>query len=98
MWASSTWAPDVPIDGWLDVIARTRARSAVVGVVTRDDRASAAALIAALAASRLAILATGGAAAGDGLGEDLEPGRHVALPMPVVEAAEVMAQAVGRRR
>ena len=90
--------PDVPIDGWLDVIARTRARTAVVGVITRADRAPAAALIAALAASRLAIVATGGAAAGDGLGEDLEPGRHVALPMPVVEAAAIMAQAVGRRR
>jgi MerR family transcriptional regulator, light-induced transcriptional regulator len=85
---------DVTIDGWLDVVARTRARAAVVGVVMPADRESAARLVEGLLARELPLVAVGGAAA-DG---DLDPtGRMVVLPARVVDAAQVVAEAVGRR-
>ncbi len=38
--------PDVTVEGWLDAMARTRARAAVIGVVTAEDRAAAALVVA----------------------------------------------------
>ena len=54
---------DVTVDGWLDAVARTRARAAVIGVVTADDRASAALVVAELLAHDVPLVAVGGAAA-----------------------------------
>ena len=55
--------PDVTVEGWLDAVARTRARAAVIGVVTADDRASAALVVAELVARGVPLVAVGGAAA-----------------------------------
>ena len=85
---------DVPLDGWLDVAARTRARAAIVGVVTSADRDSAAVVLGGLLDRHLALVAVGGAAASS----DLDPeGRLLVLPARVVEAARVVAEFVGRR-
>ena len=85
---------DVTIDGWLDVIGRTRARAAVVGVVTPADRESAAAVVERLLEVAVPLVAVGGAAAD----ADLDPsGRVLVLPARVVDAAGVVAEAVGRR-
>jgi DNA-binding transcriptional MerR regulator/methylmalonyl-CoA mutase cobalamin-binding subunit len=85
---------DVTVEGWIDVAARTRARAAVVGVVVPSDREGAAAVIAALREQAVSIIAVGGAAAGP----DLAPTDGLlVLPGTVVEAAEAIARAVGRR-
>jgi MerR family transcriptional regulator, light-induced transcriptional regulator len=86
---------DVTVDGWRDVVDRTRARAAIVGVVTASDRPAAAAVIAGLHAGGVPMVAVGGAAATD----DVAPGERVTvLPGRVVDAARVVAEAVGRRR
>lgn len=85
---------DVPVGGWLDVVARTRARAAIVGVVSGADREGAAAVIAELLERQVPFVAAGGAAAD----ADLDPtGRLVTLPGRVVEAARLVADALGRR-
>ena len=85
---------DVPLDGWLDVADRTRARAAIVGVVTPADREGATEVLGGLLDRRLALVAVGGAAASS----DLDPeGRLLVLPTRVVEAARVVAEFVGRR-
>jgi methanogenic corrinoid protein MtbC1 len=85
---------DVTVDGWLDAVTRTRARAAVVGVVTEDDRAAASEVIAALREHGVPLIAIGGSAAAlngwSGQGVTL-------LPARVVEAAATAAEAVGRR-
>ena len=86
--------PDVTVEGWIDVAARTRARAAVVGVVVPADRESAAAVIAALKAQAVPIVAVGGAAAGPGLAPT---NGLLVLPGSVVEAAATLARALGRR-
>jgi DNA-binding transcriptional MerR regulator/methylmalonyl-CoA mutase cobalamin-binding subunit len=87
--------PDVPIDAWIDVVQRTRARAAVVGVVTESDRESAAGVIAALEAEGIQVVAIGGAAAS----LDVAPANGVlVLPERVVDAAATVESAVGRRR
>lgn len=85
---------DVTIEGWIDVLARSHARAAVIGVVTSDDRPAATAVIDALIARSVPIIAVGGAASA-GLGA---PEAVLVLPARVVEAAAVVAEAVGRRR
>ena len=86
---------DVPIDGWLDAVARTRARGVVIGVVTPDDRAAAAEVVVALHAAGVPVIAVGGQAAqpdpASGLGV-------LVLPPRITEAAEVVARALARRR
>jgi methanogenic corrinoid protein MtbC1 len=85
---------DVTVDGWLDVVARTRARAAVVGVVMQADREGAALVVERLLEAQVLVVAVGGAAANS----DLDPkGRLLVLPTRVVEAARVVAEAVGRR-
>jgi DNA-binding transcriptional MerR regulator/methylmalonyl-CoA mutase cobalamin-binding subunit len=86
---------DVTIDGWIDVFARSHARAAVIGVVTADDRPAATAVIEALIARSVPIIAVGGAAAGAGMVPE-----HPAMLLPwrVVDAAAVVAGALGRRR
>jgi MerR family transcriptional regulator, light-induced transcriptional regulator len=87
--------PDVPIDAWIDVLRQTRARAAVVGVVTDADRASAAGVVTALRAEGIQVVAIGGAAAS----LDVAPANGVlVLPERVVEAAAAAEGAVGRRR
>jgi DNA-binding transcriptional MerR regulator/methylmalonyl-CoA mutase cobalamin-binding subunit len=87
--------PDVPIDAWIDVVRRTRARAAVVGVVTESDRESAAGVIGALQAEGVQVVAIGGAAASF----DVAPANGVlVLPERVVDAAATVESAVGRRR
>jgi hypothetical protein len=86
--------PDVPVEGWVDVFARSRARAAVIGVVTPADRAAAAAVVAALQVWSVPIVAVGGAAAGPALA----PGNGLlVLPSRVVEAAATIAEAMRRR-
>jgi DNA-binding transcriptional MerR regulator/methylmalonyl-CoA mutase cobalamin-binding subunit len=86
---------DVTIEGWIDIFARSHARSAVIGVVTPDDQPAATAVIEALRARSVPIIAVGGAAAGTGT--VAESGALV-LPARVVEAAAVIADAIGQRR
>ena len=86
---------DVTVDGWVDAMARTRARAAVVGVITVDDRESAADVVAALLARDVPLVAVGGAAA-----STLSSARTkdaVRVSERVVEAAATVAEAVGRR-
>jgi DNA-binding transcriptional MerR regulator/methylmalonyl-CoA mutase cobalamin-binding subunit len=85
---------DVTVEGWIDVAARTHARAAVVAVVVPADRDGAAAVIAALQALAVPIVAVGGAAAGP----QLAPTNGLlVLPGNVVEAAAIIARAVGPR-
>src|SRR4051812_27906638 len=92
--------PDVPVDSWVDVARRTKARAAVVGVVTEADRGPAAAVIDALRAVPVATVAIGGAAAaadrGDAAG-DVTLEDVLVLPPRVVDASGAVAQAIGRR-
>ena len=85
---------DVTVDGWVDVFARTRARAAVIGVVTAADREAAAEVVMALQALAVPIIAVGGPAARP----ELAPtnGMRV-LPERIVEAAAAIAEALGRR-
>ena len=85
--------PDVPVDAWVDIARRTKARAAVIGVVTDADQAPAAAVVDALRAGSVGIVAIGGAAASQPSDSD----GVVVLPSRVVDAAEVIAQAIGRR-
>ncbi len=85
---------DVTVEGWAEAVTRTGARIAVIGIVTADDRASAADVIRELAARGIPTIALGGRAAS----ADLDPaGRASVLPDRVVEAADVIAGAVDRR-
>ncbi len=86
---------DVPVDGWLDAVGRTRARAAVIGVVTRADRDAAVSVSEALAAAGVPLIAIGGEAATADL---LPGGGTVVLPTRVVDAAEVVAGSISRRR
>lgn len=86
--------PDVTVEGWIDAVGRTRPRAAVVGVVMPADREAAAAVVEALRAHSVPIIAVGGAAAGP----ELAPTNGILLlPGRVVEAAGVIAAAIGRR-
>jgi len=86
--------PDVTVEGWIDAVGRTRPRAAVVGVVMPADREAAAAVVEALRARSVPIIAVGGAAAGS----ELAPANGILLlPGRVVEAAGVIAAAIGRR-
>ena len=86
--------PDVPVDAWVDVAARTKARAAVIGVVTQADREPAAAVVEALRRASIGIVALGGAAAAD---EQQAADGALVLPSRVTDAAAVVAQAIGRR-
>ena len=86
---------DVTVDGWVDALARTRAKAAVVGVITDDDRESAADVVAALLAHDVPLVAVGGAASATPLSAN--SGGAVQIPDRVVEAAASIAEAVGRR-
>jgi DNA-binding transcriptional MerR regulator/methylmalonyl-CoA mutase cobalamin-binding subunit len=86
--------PDVTVEGWIDVAARTRARAAVIAVVVPADREGAAAVIAALQAQGVPIVAVGGAAVGPELAAT---NGLLVLPGSVVEAASTIARAVGQR-
>ena len=86
--------PDVPVDAWVDIAHRTKARAAVIGVVTAADQAPAAAVVDALRAGSVGIVAVGGAAA---TGQPSDSNGVVVLPSRVVDASEVIALAIGRR-
>ena len=88
--------PDVTVDGWIDAITRTRARAAVVGVITDADREAAADVVEALLEHHVPLVAVGGAAA-SGNGSDEGTGA-VRMPDRVVDAAATVAEAVVRRR
>ena len=85
--------PDVTVDGWIDAMARTRARAAVVGVVTDADRGSAAPSRRGAARARRA---AGRRRRGGGLGRrvGVEGPGAVRMPDRVVEAAAAVAEAV----
>jgi MerR family transcriptional regulator, light-induced transcriptional regulator len=85
---------DVPVDAWVDIAQRTRARAAVIGVVTEADRGPAAAVVDALRAGSVGIVAVGGAAATGG--SSLADG-VLELPERVVDASAAIAHAIGRR-
>jgi DNA-binding transcriptional MerR regulator/methylmalonyl-CoA mutase cobalamin-binding subunit len=86
--------PDVPVDGWVDAVVRTRARAAVIGAVTADDLAAVPSVVEALGPRGLSMIGLGGAAATSAsairLGVTL-------LPERVVDAAAVVADALSRR-
>jgi DNA-binding transcriptional MerR regulator/methylmalonyl-CoA mutase cobalamin-binding subunit len=86
--------PDVPVDAWVDIAQRTKARAAVIGVITDADRGAAAAVVDALQAASIGIVAVGGAAAESG--PSLADGVLV-LPGRVVDASAAVVQAIGRR-
>ncbi len=86
--------PDVPVDAWADIAQRSKARAAVIGVVTDADRAPAAAVAEALKAGGVGIVAMGGAAASD---DPVSTHGVLVLPSRVVDASGVIAQAIGRR-
>ncbi|MGZ6327765.1 MAG: hypothetical protein ACXWN2_03545, partial [Candidatus Limnocylindrales bacterium] len=86
---------DVTVDAWIDVVRKTRARAAVVGVVTSADRESAAAVIDGLRSTAVPVVAVGGSGAGP---DFLPEAAIMRLPQPVVAAAAVLAEALGRRR
>lgn len=86
--------PDVTVNGWVDVVGRTRAQAAVIGVVTPADHVAASTVIGALRSSGVPIVAVGGAAALD-LAED---DGILVLPARVAEAAGVVVEALSRRR
>lgn len=87
--------PDVTVDGWVDAVLRTRARGAVIGVVTSDDRQAAADVVAALLAHDVRVVAVGGAASASALSDG---DRSERLPPRVVDAATTVAEAMRRRR
>jgi hypothetical protein len=70
---------------------RTRARAAVIGIVTEADRGPAAAVVDALRTGSVGIVAVGGAAATGGL--SLADG-VLELPERVVDASAAIAQGV----
>jgi DNA-binding transcriptional MerR regulator/methylmalonyl-CoA mutase cobalamin-binding subunit len=86
--------PDVPAESWVDVVGRTSARAAVIGIVTSDDRDAASAVVRALQARTVPIIAVGGAAAGD---TAASTDGVLLVPVRVVDAAVVVARAVRRR-
>jgi DNA-binding transcriptional MerR regulator/methylmalonyl-CoA mutase cobalamin-binding subunit len=84
--------PDVTVEGWVDAVSRTRARAAVIGVVTERDREPAQAVIDALRSHGVPLVAIGGAAA-----PETAPDNGVLrLGERVVEAAATIADSVGR--
>jgi DNA-binding transcriptional MerR regulator/methylmalonyl-CoA mutase cobalamin-binding subunit len=85
---------DVPVDGWLDAVARTRARAAVIGAVTAAEATAAEPVVHALRSRAVPVLAMGGAGATDALTRRLGVR---ALPARVVDAAMEMDAALGRR-
>jgi DNA-binding transcriptional MerR regulator/methylmalonyl-CoA mutase cobalamin-binding subunit len=92
--------PDVPVEAWVDVARRTKARAAVVAVVTEGDRGPAAAVIDALRAVPVATVAVGGPAvngADADAAADFHAGDVLVLPVRVVDASAAVAQAIGRR-
>ncbi len=86
---------DVTVEGWVDAATRTRAKAAVVGVVTDGDVAAATAVADALRALNVPVIALGGAAVTADTASRLGV---VALPQRVVDAAVTIANAVARRR
>ena len=86
---------DVTVEGWVDAATRTRAKAAVVGVVTDGDVAAATAVADALRALNVPVIALGGAAV---TAETASRLGVVALPRRVVDAAATIADAVARRR
>jgi methanogenic corrinoid protein MtbC1 len=85
---------DVTVDGWIDAVSRTKARGAVIGVVTAADRAAAAAVAKALAEAEVPLVAIGGQASTP----DLDGAATLVLPQRVVDAAELVAGSLARRR
>ena len=94
---------DLPVQDWVDASARTRARAAVIGSVTRDDREPALLVARALHAARPEILiAFGGKAAPDPQGlsslGDGDAGRvAIRLSDGLVESVEQLSGALGFR-
>ena len=86
---------DVTVDGWVDALARTRARAAVIGVVTPDDRAAAAVVVAAC--SLATCRSSRSAARQPSAPRGSTPG-VVRVADRVVEAAAAVADAIGGRR
>ncbi|HSO29869.1 MAG TPA: MerR family transcriptional regulator [Candidatus Sulfomarinibacteraceae bacterium] len=86
--------PDLPVDAWRDVVRRTRPRAVVVGVVTAADLEAARAVVDAVRVESVELIAVGGAAT---TLDPALPDGVLVLPSRVVEAAAVVARAVGRR-
>jgi DNA-binding transcriptional MerR regulator len=84
---------DVPVEGWVDAVGATRARAAVMGVVTPADREAAIAVIQALRANGARYVAVGG----DAAAELALPADVVRLPAGIVEAAGIVASWASRR-
>ncbi|HEU0235236.1 MAG TPA: MerR family transcriptional regulator [Candidatus Limnocylindrales bacterium] len=84
---------DVPVEAWVEAVRRTKARAAVIGVVTDEDRVPTRAVVEALLPERVSVIALGGSAAADTATGD----GVIVLPSRVVEAAGAVAGAVARR-
>ncbi len=85
---------DVPVDGWIEAVTRTRAKAAVIGTVVAADAEAAAPVVDALRPLGLRLVALGGAAATPEIAKRLGV---TALPQGVVDAAVTVADALGRR-
>lgn len=86
---------DVTVEGWVDAVTRTRAKAAVVGLVTDGDTEAGLAVIEALRALDMSVIAIGGAAATADTASRLGV---VALPQRVADAAATIGNAATRRR
>ena len=83
---------DVTVDGWIDAVTRTRARAAVIGIVTASDQSAAREVISALRVRGVPLIAVGGGASADD--PALDGVAH--LPERVVDAAATVADLVTR--
>ncbi len=86
--------PDVPVDGWVDAVTRTRAKAVVVGTVMAADPEAAMPVLDAIRSLGLRLLAVGGAAATP---ENAQRLGAVGLPQRVVDAAVAVADVLARR-
>ena len=86
--------PDVPVDGWVDAVTRTRAKAAVIGTVVAADPEAAVPVLDAIRPLGLRLLAVGGAAATPDIARRLGA---VGLPERVVDAAVAVADVLARR-
>jgi methanogenic corrinoid protein MtbC1 len=75
---------DVTVEGWIDAVSRTHARTAVIGIITADDVPAAREVISALRAQEeVPLIVVGGGASSDGPTLD----GVAQLPERVVDAA-----------
>ncbi len=86
---------DVTVEGWVDVVARTGARAAVLGAVTASEADATEPVVEALRSAGVPLIAIGGSGATEDLTRRLDV---VRLPDGVVDAVRIISTSVRRRR